>query len=69
MPETTIKLIIKWENEAGFELTSKEDDNETITIVKLEENACIGTIWDNVANICNDYFSHLMRRIGDDMKE
>ena len=69
MADTKIELELKWDNNDFFELTSKENDGEVITIISMEENACIAKLWDNVQALVITYVAHLLDRIGKEMKE
>lgn len=68
MPSEKIELTFKWENSQFFKLTSKEGSNE-VDIIKLEENGCIGDLWGGVATVVQTYISHILNRIGNEMKE
>jgi len=68
MADTKVELELKWNNNEFFELTSKENDGEPITIIKVEENACIVKLWDNIQALAVTYVAHLLERIGNEMK-
>ena len=68
MAETKVVVTLKWENGNYFTLTSKEGDGEVITILRMEENACISKLWDNAQGVCINFASHLLSRIGNEMK-
>lgn len=68
MADTKVELEFKWNNNEFFELTSKENDGEAITIVKVEENACIAKLWDNIQALAITFTAHLLERIGNEMK-
>lgn len=62
-------LKFKWENKESFQLTSKLDQGETITILSLEENSCLAEIWDiGVKPTIMAYIELEVGKIGADMK-
>jgi len=69
MPEHKIEIEIKWENDVSFEVTSKEDDGPTLTLIKMDENCCIATLWPAVTDILRRYIRFLMTKIGKDMAQ
>ena len=69
MAETKVNLDFKWENNNFFTVTSKEGDGEKVTILRMEENACIAKLWDNAQGLVITFTAHLLDRIGKEMKE
>ena len=67
MAGTKIELEIKWKNNASFEVTAKENDGETATIVKADENGDLSALWSAFADVMERYIKTLMARIGKDM--
>ena len=63
-----ITLELNWENSKSFSLTMKRDGTN-ITIVEVEENGCIASIWPDVQDICEVFFRTTVTTIGDEMKE
>ena len=66
--EKKLKITFKWENNKAFEMTAKLNDNPDISIVKIEENACIKLLWAHIQSICMDYLKHNVNEIGEEMK-
>lgn len=64
-----INLIIRWENDNFFEMKSKKDDEETQTIIRMDENAHLNNLWGSVTKICSSYMDKILGQIGDEMKE
>jgi len=69
--EKELEIKIKWQNAAYYEMKAKCEhceDEDFITIVKVDENTNMARIWPNVEAICQDYFESHMRDIGTEMR-
>jgi len=64
----TLTIKLKWENNVSYEMTVTEGD-KTISIVKVEENGHIETLWPHIQNICNQYFQEKIEAIGVEMAQ
>lgn len=62
----TLTLKLKWENEKSFEFTEDEND-KVLSIIKVEENGNIATLWPQIQKICCDTFNSKMEAIGQEM--
>lgn len=69
MAEGTIVITLRWENQEFFEATSKKDDGDTITIVRVEEDGNIAAVWPHVGDIIKEQIRRDLDTIGSDMKE
>jgi len=67
MASTRIRVDIKWENNVEFEVTCKENDGDTLTVDKVEENGCIAELWPAVTDKVERYIKSVMARIGKEM--
>jgi len=61
-------LEIKWENSNKFEVTAKLNDEDSITILTVEENGCIAELWTGIEGLMHTYLTQQLRHIGEDMK-
>ena len=62
------EYTIKWENTKSFEFIAKETGiPQPITIVKVEENADLATIWEDISRAVTKYFAGRLKKIGDEM--
>ena len=68
MAQSELEFKLTWENNVSFTLTAKKDAEPVKTIVSLEENGQIGTLWEHVQAICTDYFRTELDDIGATMK-
>jgi len=68
MTEKQRTIKFKWENGKYFEMTEREGDGETLTIIRVEENSNIAALWDSITKICADYLAMIVKNIGDEMK-
>ncbi len=68
MAQSELELTLTWENNVSFALTAKKDAAAVKTIVSLEENGQIGTLWEHVQAICTDFFRGELDDIGATMK-
>jgi len=68
MTEKQRTIKFKWENGKYFEMTEKEGDGETLTIIRVEENSNIAALWGNIAAICTNYLMKVIKVAGDEMK-
>lgn len=69
MAETEIEILIKWENNVSFEVTAKENDGPTLTIVKADENGQITILWPALTDVMERYIKAIMARIGQEMSK
>ena len=69
MAQSTRLIRLQWENGVQFKMDTKLNDGEYITIIEMEENGCIGTLWDTGAGaICKKFFDSQIDDIGDVMR-
>lgn len=64
----TYLIQIQWENDNLFQMTTKLGEADPITIIKVEENACMGQIADNIEAICLSVVKHKVVDILAEMK-
>lgn len=62
---TTFKL--KWENSNHFTMTC-DNGEENKTVVQIEENGHIATLWPDVESICAKFFLEKVQEVGKEMK-
>lgn len=68
MAATKIVVTLEYENEGTFEMRVKKDADATISIVRIQENSNVVTVWPNAAKICEDEFTLLVAQAGEVMK-
>ena len=68
MAATEILMKLAWENSVGFTMTSKEGAEDVLTVVDIDENGFISSLWPHVQSICEDYLKKELNRIGSEMK-
>lgn len=68
MAANELKVVFKWENGESFEMTAKRDADDSIVIVKAEENTCFNPLWEHFKSICLDYLSRVLDTMGNEMK-
>jgi hypothetical protein len=68
MAATEILMKFAWENGVGFTMTSKENNDPIVTIVDIDENGFISSLWPHTQAICEDYVKKELNRIGSEMK-
>ena len=64
-----LTVEFEWENANKFEVTAKLNDEDSITIIAMEENGCIGELWGSVEGLLHSYLSRQLKTIGNEMKE
>ena len=69
MAVTRIRVDIKWENGVDFEVTSKEDDATSLTVVKADENGHLALLWPSYTDTVERYVKAVMARVGAEMKQ
>jgi hypothetical protein len=63
-------FIFDWENKKVFEMRAAEPEALSYTsIVRVEENSNIGSIWGNIQEICESYIHGQISQIGAEMKQ
>jgi len=66
---TQTRLIrFAWENDVGFKMDTKLDDGDWITIVQMDENGHIGSLWPSTQTICETYVKEQVSLIGSEMR-
>ena len=63
-----LELKLKWENGVEFSVQEKHDDGEWSTVLALEENGEIATLWPNVQKALEAYWKQVLTSIGEEMK-
>ena len=64
--ERLIKLT--WENGVKFEMDSKLGADPYKTVVKMDEDGDIASLWGVLQKVCETSFKLTMNGIGDEMK-
>ena len=69
MAQSTRLIRLQWENNVEFKADSRLDDGEWMTIVHMDENNHMASVWDTeITNIILKYVTSKMKDIGDIMK-
>lgn len=68
MAAKELEIKLSWENGVSFEMTAKRDAGVVSTVVQLDENGQIATLWPNIHNICRTFFIAELTTIGTEMK-
>lgn len=68
MAASELELKLTWENNVSFTFTAKKDAEPVKTVVSLEENGHIGTIFPHIEEICKDFFNIELADIATTMK-
>ena len=66
---TQIDIRFTWENNNEFEVLSKEGSQDTVTLVRMEENGNISALWPAATDLIERHFKSLMARIGSEMAQ
>jgi hypothetical protein len=70
MAARQLVLIFQWENTKSFQLLAQEPGMENyLTIVRVEENSDLASLWHDVQDICEKYCLQQIKQIGNEMKE
>jgi len=70
MAAKQLVLIFQWENTKSFQMLAQEPEmTEYLTIVRVEENSDLASLWRNVQEICEKYCLDQIKQIGTEMKE
>lgn len=69
MAEQTRTIRLKWENSVSFEMETKLDNGDWLTITSMDENGYFAGLWESgVVPLCNEYFKSMLNTIGAEMK-
>ena len=68
MAETKIELTYTWENDVSMKLTMQENDGVKFTVLDMDENGCIASMWGYIQGIMTLHNANLVARIGTEMK-
>lgn len=69
MAESKIIFKVTWENNKSFIMTSQKDDDSQITVIRMDENSHLNGLSEQVATICNTFFSKEITKSLEDMKK
>jgi len=69
MAEQEMEVTFKWENDVFFSMSTRKNQDERITDIRIEENAHIDTIWSAIQSACIGRVSQILSDIGKEMKE
>jgi len=65
----TVELVrFTFENGVSFKMDWKQDDGSYVTIIEMEENGHIETLWNNAAEICKTFLAERIKNAGAVMK-
>jgi len=67
MASTRIRFDLEWENGVSIMLTRRENDDDGIVIVEMEENGCMATIAESFIDISKKTFGVALKRATDEM--
>lgn len=62
------RIILEYENGVNFNMTCKFNDEDNITIISMDENGHIASLWDNIEDVCKTFFAEKLSTVGDAMK-
>lgn len=69
MAISELEIKITWENDSFFKMTQKHDSGDAHTVIEVNENSHIESVWGDVASICRKYLNSELNIIGGEMKE
>ena len=64
-----LTVTFEWENNVGFQMKSKLNDEAVLTIQSMDENGHIRELWHHTQEACSDYIVIKLAQIGKEMKE
>lgn len=68
MAEQTMQITFAWENDVEFKMDTKLNDDDKITVIKVEENGDIANLWSGIQSICEKTVTRHLDTIGGVMK-
>ena len=68
MAAQTRLIRLTWENGVNFKMDTKLNDENYITIIEMDENGHISSLWTNAQSICETFFNEKLNTIGTEMK-
>ena len=68
MAQQEFEITFKWENGVNFEMTSKKNSDPVISIIKVEENGKMNTVWGGTQQVCIAFLTDIISQIGQEMK-
>jgi len=64
-----IEITLDWQNGDHFKMLAKlENSDEKVTVVEMEENGHLATLWGHLEQICITFFRENLAKIGKEMK-
>lgn len=67
--EHKLEITFTWENEDHFTMKAKLDQEDAVSIIKVEENSQIASIWRHIKDLCITYTSDELNKIGAEMMQ
>ncbi len=64
-----VRLIkLTWENDEEFKMETQLNGGNWLTVLEMDENGHIHTLWDSAQKLCSTYFHTTLEEIGKVMK-
>ena len=68
MAAQTRLIRLDWENGVNFKMSSKLGEGSYITIVDVDENGHLSSLWNAIQKVCELYIKKELDIIGEEMK-
>lgn len=68
MAASTLTLQLSWENGMQFKMLAQHDGGTAITIIEMDENGHLASLWPSIQEACQLYFKHEIEEVGSVMK-
>jgi len=68
MAESELEIKITWENGKGFTMSSKKDAEDVKTVIDIDENGHLSSMWPHIEACCKEYLTSELNQIGSVMK-
>ena len=62
-----MEIKLEWENSVHFTMKAKMDGGDEVSLIKVQEDACIKCVWRHVADFCITYITTKLHEIGNEM--
>jgi len=63
-----IEVTLEWENNNKFEMVTKLNEHEPVSIVEIHENGRLDVMWVGIKAACMNCFESYLNQIGKEMK-
>ena len=67
MATSKYTIVLQWENDVSFQMTSKKNDDAPVVVLRTDENNHFPDVIEDIKSICSKFFTARLKTICDEM--